>query len=311
VDHIAVNVGNPMELLLVPKNGGNKLFQSPNQGVSVRDITPSTLTGTVTALAFATARVPYVGTSTGQLFVRESNEVLLPVTDYPGNGVQVNDIAVDCRNDSRVAIISKDGNIYYRPGIYYHPNGGTDWVNIRGDICNALSLLRCIELVSIGPDIVILVGGDPKSGKSGVVRTINPGGFVNVIWSQFGTGLAHVNVFDLHFEPSVTLKNGNPGGDLLLAGTFGRGAWIVPPPSLNDSTFVPNCMNLTENVATQTLTDFSLRLGSVRVLPPLPGTPANTLLRVVDQSPEPGTQVNVGTPVDLTLQQHLFHRPHS
>jgi hypothetical protein len=268
---IAVNVGNPMELLV---NGGNKLFVSPDQGDSVKDITPPTLTGNITALAFATdaPSAAYVGTDTGQLFVREpGDEVLSPVTAYPGNGVPVNDIAVDRRDWTRIAIISNDGNIYYQP------EGGRNWANIRGNIADLLRVERSIELVSIGPDIVILIGGDPNPGMSGVVRTINPDTVdpnPNVIWSQFGTGLAHV--YDLHFQPSVTLTNGNPGGDLLLAGTLGRGAWIVPPASANDTTLVPFCLSQTENVAAQTLAEFSLRLGTVRVLPPRLGTTANT-----------------------------------
>jgi photosystem II stability/assembly factor-like uncharacterized protein len=304
---IAVNIGNPMELLV---NGLNKLFVSPDQGDSVRDITPPTLTGNITALAFA-ADVPgvaYIGTDGGQLFVREpGQDVPLPVLDYPGHGFPVNDIAVDRGDSARVAILSADGAIYFRAG------GGLNWANIRGNIDEVLSFERTIELVSIGPDIVIVVGGDPNPGMAGVVRTINPATFgpnPTVVWSQFGTGLAHAIVSDLHFEPSVTLRNGKPGGDLLLAATLGRGAWIVPPAGPNDLTLVPNCVSETENAAVQTLAEFSLRLGRTHVLPPRPGTTALTPLRVVDQLPEPGSQVNVGSTVDLTLQKYLFRRPH-
>jgi hypothetical protein len=294
-----------MELLV---NGGNKLFLSPNQGETVIDITPPALFGNITAMAYATDApdVAYVGTDMGQLFVRGPGATeFSQVISYPGNNSPVNDIAVDRRAWNRIAILSNDGRILYQ--------GERMWVNLQGNIANVLRRARTIELVSIGPNVVILIGGDPNPNMSGVVRTINPDTVdpnPNVMWSQFGTGLAHANVFDLHFEPSVTLPNGNPGGDLLLAGTLGRGAWMVPPPSPNDPTSVPDCIGDTMDQAIQALADFSLRLGRVQILPPRPGTPANTLLRVVDQLPEPGTLANVGSAVDLSLQKHLFVRPH-
>src|SRR5262249_281749 len=70
-------------------------------------------------------------------------------------------------------------------------------------------------------DGVVLVGG-----LGGVFRLLDsPSG---PYWSQYGTGLPNAVVTDLHYIPI----NRNQGfGDLLLAGTYGRGAWLVPNAS--------------------------------------------------------------------------------
>jgi hypothetical protein len=90
--------------------------------------------------------------------------------------------------------------------------------------------MRRIVLVTVGADIIILVGGDPPSGHIGIVRVVNPDtrhNNPNVVWTEFGVGLPHANVLDLHYCPGVTLQNGIAGGDVVLAGTLGRGAWVV------------------------------------------------------------------------------------
>ena len=222
-----VNPANPMQLLWAGSTAGGKLSESPDRGGSTRDITPGDMTGAVTAFAYGTDNpsAAYVGTSTGQLFLRQAgNGPPQRVATYPGTGSPVDDIAVDRNNWQRAVVISNDGRVLFTA------DAGAHWNNIRGNIGDVLEFMRKIEIVSVGADVVVLVAGDPPAGSSGVVRAINPDSrqpAPNVVWSQFGTGLPHVNVFDLHYCPPVGLKDGSPGGDLLIAGTLGRGAWTI------------------------------------------------------------------------------------
>jgi protocatechuate 3,4-dioxygenase beta subunit len=224
---VAVNPNIPNQLLVA---SGNRLLESPDQGDTVADITPAGMTGNISVVAYGTnnPNAAYVGTSSGQLFLRTAgNGAPQLVGNYPGAGVQVSAIAVD-RNDFRkVVIISADGRLLFNA----NTTAGTAWTNLRGNVAASLAFMRTIELVSVGADTVILVAGDPTTGGSGIVRAVNPDTSTanpNVIWSPFTNGLPQVSVFDLHYYPSKALRNGAPGGDLLLAGTFGRGAWMIP-----------------------------------------------------------------------------------
>jgi hypothetical protein len=266
------------------------------------------MTGSVTAFAYGTDNpsAAYVGTSTGELFLRTAgNRAPVRVPNYPGAGVKVDDIAVDRSDWQRAVIISGDGRLLFTT------DAGGHWNNIRGNVGDVLVFMRKIEIVSVGTDVVILVAGDPPAGSSGIVRAINPDTrqpAPDVVWSPFGIGLPHVNVFDLRYCPPVMLRDGSPGGDLLIAGTLGRGAWTVADATL--PAIVPNCVSLTEDAAIQALTAALLQLGTTRVLPPRPGTTPLTPLRVVDQSPEPGAEVDRHSAVNLTLQKYLFSPPH-
>jgi hypothetical protein len=221
---VVVNPANFEQLLI---SGGNRVLESADRGDSVSDITPPGLTGTVTSLAYGTMNpsVVFVGTSTGQLFLRRNgNGAPARVPTYPGNGAAVDDIAVDATDWRRAVTISDDGRLLLTL------DGGDHWTNIRGNVGDVLKFMRSIVLVTVGDSFVVLVAGDPPSGHSGIVRTVNPDtGHINpnVLWTAFGNSLPHVNVLDLQYCPAVMLQNGRAGGDLLLAGTLGRGAWLV------------------------------------------------------------------------------------
>jgi hypothetical protein len=212
------------------------LYESLDQGNHVTNITPGGLNGAITALAYGrdNPNAIYVGTSTGQLFLRTAgNGAPAFLASYPGAGAQVDAIAVDRSDWRKAVVLGDDGRLFYTS------DGGQSWHNIRGDdngtgMATILQREKTIELAAVGPDEVVLAGGTGTGGNAGVARTIIAGGVigtsglnVNATWTPFGTGLPHALVTDLHYIPPVTLANGSPGGDVLLAGTLGRGAWTV------------------------------------------------------------------------------------
>src|SRR5207302_1279778 len=64
-------------------------------------------------------------------------------------------------------------------------------------------------------DEILLIATD-----AGVFRCIDPRG--TTTWSEVGANLPNALVFDLHYVPQ---------DDVLVAGTLGRGAWVLPNAS--------------------------------------------------------------------------------
>jgi hypothetical protein len=215
---LAVNPANPQQLMFQAA-----LLESMDQGDTVRNITPVNLSGVVSAIAYGADNpsAAYVGTSSGQLFLRtDGNGPPSLVNNYPGQA-QVRDIAVD-RSDWRKAAMFDMND-----AVFFTADAGGTWTNIRGNIGNVVQYMRKIEIVTAGPNVVVLIAGDSPAGNSGVARTVNPVANANVVWTPFGTGLPRVNFTDLRYYPAGQLANGDPRGDVLLAGSFGRGAWTI------------------------------------------------------------------------------------
>jgi hypothetical protein len=223
---LVVNPANPKQLLFAGGQSASKLFETPDRGDTITDITPPGLTGAITAVAYGASNpsAAYVATSTPQLFLRTSGTGSPRlVGNFPGTAA-IADIAVDRNDWRRAVVLSQDG------ALFFTTNGGATWNNIRGNIGSALRFMRTIEVISVGGTVVVLVAGDPPNGNAGIVRAIDPDPNEpqpNVNWTPFGIGLPRAIVMDLHYYPSAPLHNGRPGGDLLLVGTFGRGAWLV------------------------------------------------------------------------------------
>src|SRR5262249_26105332 len=78
---------------------------------------------------------------------------------------------------------------------------------------DALEVIKTPAQGSEPAHTVLLVGG-----RGGVYRAIDPTDQGTQHWTEFGKGLPNTRVSDLHYIPDK---------DLLLAGTLGRGAWIL------------------------------------------------------------------------------------
>ena len=215
---LAVSPGNPQQLMFQAA-----LLETMDQGDTVRNITPVGLSGVVSAVAYGADNpsVAYVGTSSGQLFLRTNgNGPPSKVQNYPGQA-QVGDIAVDRSDWRKVAMFDMNG------AVFFTADAGGTWANIRGNVGDVVQFIRKIEIVTSGTNVVVLIAGDSPAGSSGVASTVNPLANDNVVWSSFGTGLPRANFTDLRYYPAGQLANGDQRGDILLAGSFGRGAWTI------------------------------------------------------------------------------------
>jgi hypothetical protein len=118
------------------------------------------------------------------------------------------------------------------------------WNNITGNLATLASIDGTVQLASLdiyhppGANPVVLVGGLGGVYRGLPIGPVDPvTGQPAVIWSLYGTvpggaSLPNLLVNDLHYipVPSDTFDYGN-NGDVLVVGTYGRGAWIVPQAS--------------------------------------------------------------------------------
>ena len=147
-----------------------------------------------TTLTFCTlAPEPSVFVRTGA-----APDPLVASPAYTGGFVR--DIVLD-PNDFRSAYVIDSGQVFQTS------DAGTAWTNVTGNLVD--TDLRSIEFAPSNTN-AIFVGG-----RGGVFRMLanSPG-----VWSEFGVGLPEAPVFDLNFDAADSV---------LLAGTLGRGAWLI------------------------------------------------------------------------------------
>jgi hypothetical protein len=239
-----VNAVDPTRMLI----GTNFLYESTNRGddlVSLgglQDLTgngldddsdgatdegdeyrPINSLGTTTAMAYggtfqnvANADFTLVGTTGfggNTLFLRTTNSTNT-VADFAGLGAYVGgvpqDIVIDPANDHQFFVLDKNGRVFQTTDM------GVTFTNITGNLALFSADLRTIEFYN-GPGVPnVLVGG-----LNGVFTSQ----LGSSTWGGYGVNLPGVLVKDLHYlAPDA---NVNTTDDVLLAGTWGRGALTI------------------------------------------------------------------------------------
>jgi hypothetical protein len=231
--------------------GMTAIYESTNGGTNVTNVSPLFgMSGMVQSIAYGTIKnseAAYFTTNTpGQIWVRNSlgpnsgfASVELPSPDQGWTSTTVAQKIVMDPDDYHIAYVLDSNNNVWQ--FQMHDNGQNTtsgghvfatWQNITDNLLSAASdgttaNLRTLELYdptpgSVPGDGIVLVGG-----FGGVYRRLlNPCGGYS--WSLYGA-MANLLVNDLHYIPPN--PNNPQFGDILLAGTVGRGAWIVPGAS--------------------------------------------------------------------------------
>ncbi len=159
----------------------------------------------------ANTAVLWVGTGNNLRLRTSGSGLPAVVANYTGSAIVA--IVMD-PSDWHTAYILDRNNRVFR-AVSNDAGTTVNFTNITSNLPSDPAIYRSIEFVRSGGTQVLLVGGQQ------VYRAINPGNAPN--WTVFGQGLPNANVRDLHYIPA----NGGSNGDVLLAGTDGRGAWIV------------------------------------------------------------------------------------
>jgi YVTN family beta-propeller protein len=205
VTPVELNSVDPERLIV---GGYNSPYESFDQGESITELNPGEgVSVNWDAVVYGGRRqgvdnvnLLWVG-SFDRVFLRvaASPVPLVESGAYPGG--KVRDIVVD-PEDWAIAYVLDDDN----DRIYRTIDAGVSWVDVTGNLDDTL-----LTLAYMPSAVDRLVAG----GVSGVsaMRVEQPG-----IWDPLGNGLPRAPVMELHFDP---------GDDLLVAATMGRGAWML------------------------------------------------------------------------------------
>jgi hypothetical protein len=150
------------------------------------------------------------------LFLRDGPGGEFKQLTYPGSTTldsKITHIVLDPAN-WRTAYVSESNNRIYRT-----TTAGDSWEDITGNLGALTTTIQTIEVVNLsgvpGKEVVF-VGGD-----SGFYRTLDPAD-ADPHWRRYGSNLPHTIGEDLHYYDKV-----HDNADVLVAGSYGRGAWIV------------------------------------------------------------------------------------
>lgn len=202
VTPVELNAVDPVRMVI---GGGDSTYESLDGGETIMEAGPG-ISVNADAAAYSGRRdgadhpdVLYIGTG-ASVFVRTgaAPDPLVASPAYTGGFVR--DIVLD-PNDFRSAYVIDSGQVFQTS------DAGTAWTNVTGNLVD--TDLRSIEFAPSNTN-AIFVGG-----RGGVFRMLanSPG-----VWSEFGVGLPEAPFFDLGFDAADSV---------LLAGTLGRGAWLI------------------------------------------------------------------------------------
>ncbi|MFV2070508.1 MAG: hypothetical protein ACC645_26370, partial [Pirellulales bacterium] len=193
--------------------GALAVYESFDQAETLNDIGPGLIVNdslTSEAIAYggwrngiANPEVLYLGVGSS-VYVRQSgNGTPVVQPSYPGGSVR--DIVLNADDWSEAFVVDDDQ-------VFRTQNGGQNWSEITFDLPSSLTLWS-LEYVpaSTGTGLVV--------GTNGGVFSFNPQANS---WSTLGTDLPNAVVADLEYDRT---------DDVLVVGTLGRGAFLIPDVS--------------------------------------------------------------------------------
>jgi hypothetical protein len=214
-------------------------------GDLIKDVTPPAISGPVTALAYGGAAggvanpdVAVVGTQTGQLFVRtQLGGGPAPYANFglvqTFAGSVVRSISLDPSDWHTAYVVTSDAANAPHVWQVVVTDGGAlaSLAEITGNLASLASKLEAVVAFNPVPGVTTLavggLGAGTGTGLTGVFRAVGPIDGGATVWAPLGSGLPNADVHDLVYDA---------GTGVLVAGTFGRGAWalsnfIAPTPT--------------------------------------------------------------------------------
>src|SRR5262249_13509677 len=120
------------------------------------------------------------------------------------------------QNDPNTLFVVDNTNVYVTK------DGGGKWTNITGNLLSlAPGALRSVAHIQNATGEAVAVGAN-----NGVFVALANSGFR--IWNPLGSGFPNALAYDLEYVRSR---------DLLVAGTLGRGTWLLSQPSFTTTVF--------------------------------------------------------------------------
>ena len=209
--------------------GSNGVFESADQGqnavqlldgsgTAVPRVNSGGSTDPIAAGADGNADALYVGAN-DDVWVRTSGGFggAMTQTDPSATrGGNIVDVVISPSDDQTAFAIDAGA-------VFWTANAGTDWTDVTGNLTTATTnILRSIAFSTSNTAGAVIVGTDNGvfiargDGSSENDATGTPIPFTD--WTALGVGLPGAPVYDLEYDPD---------DELVVAGTFGRGAWAI------------------------------------------------------------------------------------
>jgi hypothetical protein len=205
-------------------NGGSGYTSAPTVYL-MSNVSPglpaiNVIQGTVSAIAYSIDTVnnpntAYFGTNQADLWYRTTpGATFQPRGRYKAvGGAGVVEIVVDPYTSATAYVLDGNGRVWQTG------DGGGTWDELTGDLGIVARSLTTLALCDPNP-IHAGQGALVVGGFGGVYSLRLDSG--TLAWQSVGQGLPTVRVTDVHYVSPQ---------DLLVVGTFGRGAWIMPGAS--------------------------------------------------------------------------------
>ena len=210
---VVVNSINGNRLII---QASNSVYESLNQGNTLVEVGPGLgvlgqLENDALAYGGVLNGVPnpdvlWVG-SGSNVFLRSTAAGALTQVASDPTGLLVRDLAIDPEAWTTAVIVTATE-------VLITVNSGQSWTNISGDLSS-----QTIDFHS-----VVMVGGAIPSIVVGSNRGVYFSRLDNLgFWDPLGTQFPNSTVFELDYDAN---------DDVLIAGTLGRGAWLMPSVSI-------------------------------------------------------------------------------
>jgi photosystem II stability/assembly factor-like uncharacterized protein len=217
INSVALNAINPTRLVIA---GFNSVYESFDQGDTITDLGSPGDDGAAIAYGGKSGGVVnpdvlYVGINTNAnpsipvVFLRTmAGAHLTQTAALPTSsplGIFLHDLVID-PNDWRSAYVVVDNQVFRTT------DAGVSWTDITGNLTQlGAGDFKTVVFVAGATNSLLLVGTN-----AGVFVSSSSSSFT--IWNKLGIGLPNAPVMDLDYDVK---------GDVLVAGTLGRGAWTI------------------------------------------------------------------------------------
>jgi hypothetical protein len=158
------------------------------------------------------ADVLWLGAGGGLRLRTAGNGLPASVLNYTGGAVV--DVVMDPEDWHTAFILDANGSVFQ--AVTNDAGTNVTFTDVTGDLGQLATSLRVLEAVRVDGKLVLLAGG-----RLGVYRAVNPS--AGSLWAEFGGNLPNAPVNDIRYDAT---------DDVLLVGTFGRGAWTIDNASL-------------------------------------------------------------------------------
>ncbi|MCI0537323.1 MAG: MSCRAMM family adhesin SdrC, partial [Verrucomicrobiales bacterium] len=219
----AVNAVESDRLIL----GRTRLYRSHDRGLTIAPFGSATPTAFVTALAYGgrEGEVPVpdvIYVARGRSLYMSSDDGGSFKGGRPEGASTITHLALD-PNNWRTAFAVDQAHVWL---VTVAGDGSVAFKDATGNLGDLTSQFESVEIVSRDGRLVVAVGAQDGVYRMAIsdLDAFKEAERPRAIWTRFGAALPNVLVTDLQFDER---DPANPNDDVLVAGTLGRGVWLM------------------------------------------------------------------------------------